>query len=139
MSIFERAAPAVRKETKRVAVITLVCVLIMWAVFLVGHLIVPDKIPFDYRVILGGIGGGLVAVANFFMMGLGVQKATNEADEAGARMVIRASYSRRMVMQVIWLILALVVPFIQPVAGVLPLVFPSTGIKVLSILGLLKT
>ena len=60
MSIFEKAAPAVRKETKRVAVITLVCVLIMWAVFLVGHLIVPDKIPFDYRVILGGIGGGIV-------------------------------------------------------------------------------
>ena len=139
MSIFDKAAPAVRRETKRVAVITAVCTLIMWAVFAIGHLAAPGTVPFDYRVILGGIGGALVAVLNFFMMGMGIQKATNETDEAGARMVIRASYSRRMVMQVIWLVLALVLPFIQPVAGVLPLLFPSTGIKVMSILGFIKS
>ena len=40
-------------------------------------------------------------------------------------------------MQVLWVILALVVPFIQPVAGIVPLLFPSTGIKVLAVLGLL--
>ena len=137
MSIFEKAAPAVRKETKRVARITLVCTLIMWAVFLVGHLIAPDKIPFNYTVFTGGIGGGVVAVANFYVMGLGVQRAAAAAEEGSARTAIRASYSRRMLMQVLWVILALVVPFIQPVAGIVPLLFPSTGIKVLAVLGLL--
>ena len=39
-----------------------------------GHLAVPEQIPFDYTVLLAGFIGGMVAVLNFFLMGLTVQK-----------------------------------------------------------------
>ena len=72
--MFADVQPAVRKETKKVAIGTFVCVVLMWAVFGIGHLAVPEQIPFDYTVLLAGFIGGMVAVLNFFLMGLTVQK-----------------------------------------------------------------
>jgi hypothetical protein len=43
---------------------------------------------------------------------------------------MKASYSQRMLLQVIWIILALVLPCFNGVAGILPLLFPSLFIKV---------
>ena len=68
--MFADVQPAVRKETKKVAIGTFVCVVLMWAVFGIGHLAVPEQIPFDYTVLLAGFIGGMVAVLNFFLMGL---------------------------------------------------------------------
>ena len=86
----DKVQPAVKKETKNVAIYTVVGVVVMWVGFLILHLIWPEKIPFDYRVILGGIGGGAVAVLNFFLMGMAVQKAVSETDEAGAKRRMQA-------------------------------------------------
>ena len=72
--MFADVQPAVRKETKKVAIGTFVCVVLMWAVFGIGHLAVPEQIPFDYTVLLAGFIGGMVAVLNFFLMGLTVQE-----------------------------------------------------------------
>ena len=52
--MFADVQPAVRKETKKVAIGTFVCVVLMWAVFGIGHLAVPEQIPFDYTVLLAG-------------------------------------------------------------------------------------
>ena len=98
----DKVQPAVKKETKNVAIYTVVGVVVMWVGFLILHLIWPEKIPFDYRVILGGIGGGAVAVLNFFLMGMAVQKAVSETDEAGAKRRMQASYSQRNLMQMLW-------------------------------------
>ena len=57
-SFMENVQPAVKKETKRVAISTVVGVILMWVVIGVLHLVMPGKVPFDYTVILGGIGGG---------------------------------------------------------------------------------
>ena len=70
--MFGEIQPAVKKETKNVILYTVAGVVLMWIVFAVLHGIMPDKIPFDYTVILGGIGGGIIAVLNFFLMGLTV-------------------------------------------------------------------
>lgn len=43
--MFANVQPAVRKETKKVAIGTLVCVVLMWAVFGIGHLVNPSQIP----------------------------------------------------------------------------------------------
>lgn len=67
----ERIQPAVRKETEHVMVYTAAGVAVMWCVFLALHLVMPEKVPFDYTVILGGLFGGAVAVLNFFLMGNG--------------------------------------------------------------------
>jgi len=97
------------------------------------HFIMPDKVPLDYTVFLGGIAGGCVAVLNFFLMGLAVQKAAAAEDEGTARMKIKASYSQRFMMQVFWVIIAIIAPCFHFVAGIAPLLFPGTGIKIVGI------
>lgn len=130
---FGNVQEAVKKETKRVAAITAIGVVLMWVVFGVLHIAVPEKVPLDYTVFLGGAIGGLVAVLNFFFMGLAVQKAASASDEDTARMNIKASYSQRMMLQMLWVILAIVAPCFHFVAGIVPLLFPGTGIKIAGI------
>lgn len=133
MSLLENIQPAVKKETKRVIGITLLGLLLMWILFAAFHFIMPDKVPLDYTVFLGGIAGGCVAVLNFFLMGLAVQKAAAAEDEGTARMKIKASYSQRFMMQVFWVIIAIIAPCFHFVAGIAPLLFPGTGIKIVGI------
>ena len=132
-SILDNVQPAVKKETKRVVKITAVGLILMWILFAVLHFTMPDKVPLGYTVFLGGIGGGAVAVLNFFLMGLAVQKAASASDEGTARMKLKASYSQRFLMQILWVILAIVAPCFHFVAGIAPLLFPGTGIKIMGI------
>ena len=132
-SILDNVQPAVKKETKRVVKITAVGLILMWILFAVLHFTMPDKVPLDYTVFLGGIGGGAVAVLNFFLMGLAVQKAASASDEGTASMKLKASYSQRFLMQILWVILAIVAPCFHFVAGIAPLLFPGTGIKIMGI------
>ena len=132
-SILDNVQPAVKKETKRIIKITIVGLILMWILFAVLHFAMPDKVPLDYTVFLGGIGGGAVAVLNFFLMGLAVQKAASASDEGTARMKLKASFSQRFLMQILWVILAIVAPCFHFVAGIAPLLFPGTGIKIMGI------
>ena len=131
--LLENVQPAVKKETKRVVMITGAGVILMWILCAILHFTMPDKVPFDYTVILGGIGGGVIAVLNFFLMGLAVQKAASATDEGTARMKLKASYSQRFMMMILWVIAAIVAPCFQFVAGIAPLLFPGTGLKFVGI------
>lgn len=131
--LLENVQPAVKKETKRVVMITGAGLILMWILFAILHFTMPDKVPFDYTVILGGIGGGMIAVLNFFLMGLAVQKAASATDEGTARMKLKASYSQRFMMMILWVIVAIVAPCFQFVAGIAPLLFPGTGLKFVGI------
>ena len=131
--LLENVQPAVKKETKRVVMITGAGLILMWILFAILHFTMPDKVPFDYTVSLGGIGGGVIAVLNFFLMGLAVQKAASATDEGTARMKLKASYSQRFMMMILWVIVAIVAPCFQFVAGIAPLLFPGTGLKFVGI------
>lgn len=131
--VFDSVQPAVKKETKRVVGMTGIGLILMWILFAVLHFAMPDEVPLDYTVFLGGIGGGAVAILNFFLMGLAVQKAASASDEETARMKLKASYSQRFLMQILWVILAIVAPCFHFVAGIAPLLFPGTGIKIMGI------
>ena len=131
--LLENVQPAVKKETKRVVMITGAGLILMWILFAILHFTMPDKVPFDYTVILGGIGGGAIAVLHFFLMGLAVQKAASATDEGTARMKLKASYSQRFMMMILWVIAAIVAPCFQFVAGIAPLLFPGTGLKFVGI------
>ena len=131
--LLENVQPTVKKETKRVVMITGAGLILMWILFAILHFTMPDKVPFDYTVILGGIGGGVIAVLNFFLMGLAVQKAASATDEGTARMKLKASYSQRFMMMILWVIVAIVAPCFQFVAGIAPLLFPGTGLKFVGI------
>ena len=132
-SILDNVQPAVKKETKRIVKITAVGLILMWILFAVLHFAMPDKVPLDYTVFLGGIGGGAIAVLNFFLMGLAVQKAASASDEGTARMKLKASYSQRFMMMILWVIVAIVAPCFHFAAGIAPLLFPGTGIKLVGI------
>ena len=129
MSIMDNVQPAVKKETGKVAAITGIGLILMWIVFGVLHAFMPQKVPFDYTVFLGGAVGGCVAVLNFFFMGLAVQKAAAATDEDTARMRIKASYSQRMLIQMLWVILAIVAPCFHFVAGMFLFYFPEQELK----------
>ena len=132
-SILDNVQPAVKKETKRVIKITAAGLILMWILFAILHFAMPDKVPLDYTVFLGGIGGGAIAVLNFFLMGLAVQKAASASDEGTARMKLKSSYSQRFMMMILWVIVAIVAPCFHFVAGIAPLLFPGTGIKLVGI------
>lgn len=138
-SILANVQPAVKKETRKVAIGTFVCVVLMWAVFGIGHMIAPGKVPFDYTVLLAGGIGGAVAVLNFFWMGLTVQKIVAMEDQGQAAMKMKLSYSQRMMLQLLWGLLAIAAPCFQFVAGLLPLLFPNIVIKTVGILGKKQT
>ena len=131
---------AVKKETGKIAIGTGIGVLIMFVVFFVLHMVIPQDapfgwtVPFDYRVILGGIGGFLVAVGNFFWMAITVQKVASIEDEERARREMGVSYRYRTMLQFLWVILAIVVPVFNLVAGIVPLFIPSFTIKLRGIL-----
>lgn len=133
-NFFDNVQPAVKKETKKVAVSTVIGVILMWIAIGIFHAVMPDRVPFDYTVFLGGIGGGVIAVLNFFLMGLTVQKVASASSEDTARMTMKSSYTQRMMLQILWVIVAIVVPCFWFVAGIIPLLFPSIGIKIAGIM-----
>ena len=120
--------PAVKKETKRVGIFTAAGVVVMWAAFAA----LQEAVPFDYRIFLSGIVGGAVAVLNFFLMGITIQKVASENMEDVARMRLKSSYTQRMLLQILWVIAAVAAPCFQFAAGIAPLLFPSLGIKLLA-------
>ena len=125
---------AVKKETGIIAASVAIGVLVMYLVFFCLHMVVPDWAPFDIKVIVGGLGGYLIAVGNFFWMAVSVQKVASIEDEDRARKTMGVSYRYRTMIQFIWVILSIVVPFINPVAGIAPLFVPSIVIKLRGII-----
>ena len=119
-SMFANVQPAVKKETKKVAIGTFICVALMWAVFGIGHAVMPQKIPFDYTVILAGLIGGIVAVLNFFLMGMTVQKVVSMEDDKQAAMKMKTSYSQRMMFQLLWEFLQLLLRAFSSWPGFFP-------------------
>lgn len=120
---------ASKKEMTNVAIYTLVGVILMWIIFVVAHFVSPEKLALDYRVFLSGILGGVVTVANFYLMAVTVQDVAATEDQDQARQKMKLSYSWRMGILLIWVILVALLPFFQLVAGILPLLFPSWGMK----------
>ncbi|MBO4415352.1 MAG: hypothetical protein J5824_05150 [Lachnospiraceae bacterium] len=126
--------PAVKKETRNVAIITATGVILMLLVFFILHIFFPDSVPFNYTVVLAGICAGIVAVLNFFLMGLAVQKIAATADQDEAKKMLQKSYYRRFGLQVLWIIAAIAAPCFNIVAGLIPLLFPGFGIRMRGVL-----
>lgn len=111
----------VLKETRYIAVFSLVLSLLMQAVFL----IVLRR--FDYTVLLGNLLGLLAGVGNFFFMGIGVQKAV-ERDEKGAKNVLKFSQTARFFGIFVIAALGIVLECFNTVAVIVPLFFPRIAI-----------
>jgi hypothetical protein len=121
---------AVKKETVAVAAGTGIGCLALIALFLIFYLIFPESsVIFDYRVVLGALVGGAVAVANFFLMAVTVQNVVNVTNQDDALRMMRVSYRNRMLMRGIWIIIAIFAPCFNYAAGIIPLFIPGIVIK----------
>ena len=123
--------PAVKKELLHIALGTGVGVAVMLAVFaLLGR--------FDTSVLLAGVLGGVVAVLNFLMLGITVQKVAAQSDEAQGRKIMQFSYSIRMLLMLLWIILAVSLSALNWVAAAIPLLMPRLTIGVMQLTGQYK-
>ena len=125
-----------KKELLRIACGVSLCTAVMWVVFAALHLV--GWVVFDYRVLLGGIIGALVAIGNFAGICFVVQKVIDEPDEKKRKAQLQISYNTRMLLQALWIIIAIAAPCFQAFAGVLPLLFPRVTIYYLQITGKYK-
>ena len=106
-------------QTGLLALGQLVCIGAMIGVFaLAGH--------FDYRVILGAVVGGILAIGNFFFMAISASVAADKAvaqDVKGGQLTMRLSYILRLA--VIFIILFALVKsgVCHVITAVLPLAF----------------
>lgn len=123
--------PAVKKELLHIALGTGVGVAVMLAVFaLLGR--------FDTSVLLAGVLGGVVAVLNFLMLGITVQKVAAQSDEGQGRKIMQFSYSVRMLLMLLWIILAISLSALNWVAAAIPLLMPRLTIGVMQLTGQYK-
>ncbi len=111
------------RETRYIAGVTIILSVIMEAVFLIIGM-------WSYKVLLGNILGASVAVVNFLLMGITVQKAVQK-DEKDAATLMKLSQTLRNMMLLIAAVLAIVLPFINPVAAIIPLFFPRIAITLI--------
>jgi uncharacterized BrkB/YihY/UPF0761 family membrane protein len=120
---------AVKDESIFVALGSIILSVIMVIVFFVLHRVFPERVPMDLPVIIGAVGGCAVAIGNFFLMAVTVQKVAGIENYDQAYRSMQVSYRYRTFLQLIWCVLTMVLGFINPVAGMLPLLWPSLLIK----------
>lgn len=112
------------KETQYIATFVVILSVLMQAVFLIIG-------KWHYSVLLGNLWGAAIAVLNFFVMGLYVQKAVSQ-EEKEARQTVRASQSLRMFGIFVLAIVGLIIfkQTLARVAIVVPLIFPRIAIMI---------
>lgn len=122
-----KLAPSVKKETGHIALGVLAGDAVMFVVFALLS-------RFDYTVVLGALLGSAATIGNFFMMAVNLQKAMEDPDRA--KMLVRKSYSQRMLGMVAVMIIGFVAPCFHVVAVVIPFLLPGITIKVMQLLGM---
>ena len=116
----ERIDATVKRETRFIAVWVGLLRLILQAVFLVIG-------KWDISVLLGNLLGGLLAVLNFFLLGLTVQKAVKK-EEKQAKNIMSISQTLRSVMQFGVAAVGVLLPIFNTWAVLIPLFFPRIAI-----------
>lgn len=107
----------VKKETAYVAIAEAILIAVMLAVYLIIS-------KFTLNVLFAALTSGAVAVLNFFVMGLTVQKAVTVDDDSDRRKLIRASQLVRLLVMGVVVIVCAVFPKFDIFALFIPLFFP---------------
>ena len=107
-------------QTKYISLCVVVLSIIMQAVFIAsGH--------WSYKVVLGNLLSGGVAVLNFFLLGLTAQSAVLK-DEKEAKLQLRSSQTLRTFMLFAVAAIGVCVPVFDTVASLVPLFFVRIAI-----------
>ena len=119
---------AIKQESIYLLIGVVILSAIMEAVFLICG-------AFDYTVILGNILGGGIAVLNFFLMGITLQKSLTDTEIKTAENRMKMSQSFRFLMLIIVAVIGGALPCFNIVAVVIPFFFPrvvmtARGLKI---------
>ena len=117
------------RQVGRLAVAEGVCVAVMLAVYgLLGR--------FTRPVLLGGLLGGLLSVAHFFLLSVSIANVLDQAQATGeprrGTLVIQAASSVRLLIVGAILAVAFWTKVCDPVAALLPLLFSQVCIKLIA-------
>ena len=121
----------VKKETAYVAIAEAILIAVMLAVYLIIS-------KFTLNVLFAALTIGAVAVLNFFVMGLTVQKAVTVDDDSDRRKLIRASQLVRLLVMGVVVIVCAVFPKFDIFALFIPLFFPRLFAQARGIYGAVK-
>ena len=125
--MLNKVDPTVRKETSFIAVFVLVGSLAMEAVYLLlGAWTLP--------VLLGNLLGAALAVGNFLLMGLTIQKALGKSEE-DAKKLMKLSQQLRMLMLLVGCVLGSALACFDLVATLIPLLFPRIAVMIRGLTG----
>ena len=125
-NLFRNVEPAVKKETRFIALVVLICSAVMQAVYLVIG-------QWNYRVLLGNLLGAALAVGNFFLMGLAIQKALGKSQEDAVQQM-KLSQRLRLLLLGVVVVIGAVLPCFDLIAILLPLLFPRIGVNIRGIM-----
>ena len=100
--------PESRKQLLRIAGGTAICTAAMWVLFAALHLV--GWVRFDYTVVLASLVGAAVAIGNFAGICFVVQKIIDEPDEKKRKATLQLSYNSRMLLQAVWVVVAIAAP-----------------------------
>ncbi len=112
---------AVIKETKYIGGFVIILSVLMEAVFLILK-------RWDYKVLLGNLLSGAVAVGNFYLMGLAVQKALGK-EQSEAKKIMHTSQQLRTFGMFVAIAVGVLVPCFNIVAVIVPVFFPRIAIS----------
>lgn len=118
--------PAVKSESKRIAIGVLAMSVIMEVVFVVLG-------KFDYTVLLGNLLGGGWAIVNFFIMAMAVQKSVSKETPQEAKLVLQNSYTKRLLCLVAILLIGLKVEYFNWISVFIPQIFPRITIAIVKL------
>ncbi len=128
---------ASQREVRRIA-----CGTAVGGVLLVAAMYVLSRMgvgKFDYRVFTGAIGGCIIAVLNFALMCITIQRAVNIEEQKSMKAFIQGSYNGRLLLQAGWIVAAYLMPWTNVFAAAIPLLFPNLMIFYLQARGKLVT
>lgn len=124
---------ASKKEILRITKGTIACDGLMIAgLFLLSQF---GMGTFSYKIFLGALGGTIVAILNFTVMCLSIQKATEIDDQKQMKSFIQGSYNGRLLLQAGWVVAAFLIPHTHLIAAAAPLLFPNLTIIYLQMKG----
>ena len=118
----KKIEPTIIKETLYILVCVVILSVLMEAVFLFIR-------RWDYTVLLGNLLTGFAVTLNFFLMGLGVQRALGK-DEKEAKKIIRLSQVYRYLILIVFLVIGVVFSCFNNWAVFVPVVFPRIAIAI---------
>lgn len=118
--ILKNVDAAVKRETLYIAAAVGVMSLLLQSVFLIAQ-------RWDYTVLLGNLLSAAAVIANFFFMGLTVQRSLDK-DEKDAVTAVKFSQQIRLLMMFVVVVLGAALPCFNLYSVIIQLFFPRVAV-----------